>query len=69
MKRTKEFYIWLVIMQLFIVALWFLMKIGLYRISTMPIEDMFIILWYIPIILKAYDIGYRQRGWDLGVDN
>ena len=69
MKRTKYFYIWLVIMQLFIVLLWIMVEIGLYGKSVKSIEDTFVFLWYVPIILKAYDIGYRQRGWDLGFDN
>ena len=69
MKRTREFYIWLIIMQIVIAVLWWLSEIGLYGKTTQSIEDTFIWLWYIPIIMKSYDIGYRQRGWDMGYDD
>lgn len=63
MNKPREFYIWLIAMQIIIMVLWRLTELGLYGSIHPSIEDSIIWCCYVPIIFKAYNIGYEQKFW------
>ena len=58
MKRPIWFYKWMLLSSFFIVLLWYTMEIVAYKEIRPNTIDTIILICYLPVIAKAYDIGF-----------